>query len=131
MFVPNKAGLPEGPKGGRNDCPERRENESTLLFVLTLITGFFAARAPVSFVFATMAARLLAVAALAVASNAHECLHDALQETLARGMPHEERHLATSAPQEYNFTLDQHGRALQSTTFSSIRIKVDVSRLVR
>ncbi len=78
-----------------------------------------------------MAARLMAVAALAVVSAAHECVHDALQETLALGLPHEERHLATSAPQQYNFTLDQHGRALQSTTFSSIRIKVDVSRLLR
>ncbi len=69
-----------------------------------------------------------ALAVLCAVSFAHECVHDAILGDLSKGTTHEERHLATRAEQDYDFTVNEHGRALQST-WSPIRIKVDLSRL--
>jgi len=60
--------------------------------------------------------------------NAQTCIHDHIMESIATNVPHDHRQLAITSHQQYNFTVNEHGRALQST-FSPIRIKVDVSRL--
>ncbi len=75
------------------------------------------------------AALAAAVAAAAVGAAAGTCIHDALTDALHEGVPHEERHLRNVAPQVYNYTVNEHGRALQAT-FSNIRIRVDTSRLL-
>lgn len=60
--------------------------------------------------------------------SSDQCIHDHIMESMATHVPHERRQLSTTSKQFYNFTVNEHGRALQST-FSPIRIKLDVSRL--
>jgi hypothetical protein len=77
---------------------------------------------------AALAARLVSLLIALAISVKGDCVHDAIMDNVATAIPHEERHLHTETAQEYGFEVDQHGRALQST-FSSIRIKVDTTRL--
>jgi hypothetical protein len=75
----------------------------------------------------------LVAAALAVtlvpAPASGECIHDHITDAIETTVSHDERRRLTSSPQPYEFTVNEHGRAMQTATYSPIRIKVDVSRL--
>ncbi len=70
-----------------------------------------------------------ALAALFWAATAlAECIHDDIMASMDANVPHHERLLHTTAPQEYDIKTDHSGRLLQST-YGSIRIALDLSRL--
>lgn len=75
---------------------------------------------------------LVAAAAAALvlpAPASGDCIHDHITDTIESALSHDERRRLTSSPQPYEFTVNEQGRAMQTATYSPIRIKVDVSRL--
>ncbi len=77
------------------------------------------------------AALLLAAATLVTAHEDGGCIFDQIQRTLHGTHYGKARRLATETTQEYGRVADKHGRLLQGTTYSPIRIFADTSALDR
>jgi hypothetical protein len=79
---------------------------------------------------AVLSIALLTCGAVAHSSEGgHDCVFDQIRDKLHTENGVRRRELGTESSQEYGNVADHHGRLLQGTTFSPIRIVVDTSNL--